>query len=82
LKRALRTFGFSAQSLEGLVFAGAPVVTFGVEPFRVDLFSKVSGLTFHECLERAEIATIDGVSTRMLSLGGFAPGEAGIGSAS
>ncbi len=69
LKRALRTFGFSAQSLESPVFAGAPIVTFGVEPFRVDLFSQVSGLTFHECLERAEITTIDGVSTRMLSLG-------------
>lgn len=68
LKRALRKFGFSAESLTSPVFAEAPIVRFGAEPFQIDLFSKVTGLGFEESRKHAVEVVVDGVPTRVLSL--------------
>jgi predicted nucleotidyltransferase len=66
---ALEAFGFSPGSVSADLFlAENRVVTLGVPPFRLELLTTISGVTFADCFARRIRAAIDGVDVSLISL--------------
>jgi predicted nucleotidyltransferase len=69
LVTALREFGFAMESLYPSMFLKEDnIVRLGEPPFRIELMTAVSGVTFDECIERAKIEQLDGVDVKIISL--------------
>ncbi len=66
---ALRAFGFDSPQLsEDLFLTPGNIVRMGVPPFRIELFSSISGVSFDECYRGRVQAIIDGVRVPVISL--------------
>lgn len=53
LRRALIEFGFDATDLDNISFSVGEVISFGMPPLRVDLLSKIDGISFEEAMQNS-----------------------------
>lgn len=69
VSNALQKFGFDAQSVKPKQFEEpGKIHMFGVNPQRVDLLSRPSGVDFESCYARRIVDVIDGVEVSIISL--------------
>jgi hypothetical protein len=69
LAAALKTFGFSAQSVSRRPLLRRPkILRIGQPPFRVEIHSEIAGVEFDDCFAKAEICPIQGIDVRFISL--------------
>jgi hypothetical protein len=69
LIRALRRFGFAADSLSAEMFlASDKVLRIGMAPLRIDLVTSVDGVEFDRCHARRVVKTLDGVEVSVICL--------------
>ena len=65
---AVKAFGFDSPQLDPRVFvAPDQIVRFGVPPFRIEIMTTLSGVTFDACRARAGVQEIDGVAVPVIS---------------
>jgi hypothetical protein len=65
----LKTFGFAQTELtEELLLKGDQVIRMGLPPFRIEVLTGVSGVTFESCYRRRIRDTIDGVKVNIIAL--------------
>ncbi len=66
---SLREFGFDVPQLsEDLFLKPDTIVRMGVPPFRIEVFSSISGVSFEECYQGRVNANFDGVPIPIISL--------------
>lgn len=66
---ALKEFGIGIRDLSVELFLKeGQIVRMGVPPFRIEVLTKVSGVTFGECYAERIVADIDGVQVSLISL--------------
>jgi predicted nucleotidyltransferase len=66
---ALEAFGFSPGSVSpDLFLANNQIVRLGVPPFRLELLTTISGVTFAECYSRRNQDVVDGVGVSLIGL--------------
>ena len=66
---ALREFGFDVPDLsEELLLNPANILRMGVPPFRLEVLSSISGVSFDECYAERVVDTIDDVQVPIISL--------------
>ncbi len=66
---SLREFGFDVPQLsEDLFLKPDTIVRMGVPPFRIEVFSSISGVSFEECYQERINANFDGVPIPIISL--------------
>ena len=66
---ALREFGFDLPELSAELFLKAEsIVRMGVPPFRIELFTGISGVQFEECFAERVEDTLDGVPVNIINL--------------
>lgn len=69
VKTALRTFGFSPDSVDALELARPrQVVRMGVKPFQIDIVTSIAGVEFEACYPRRVAADADGVPVPLIHL--------------
>lgn len=69
LAAALKRFGFSEQAVSKRPLLCKPkFIRIGNPPLRVEIHSELSGVSFDECFARSEVAVIEGVNVRFISL--------------
>jgi hypothetical protein len=70
LLKALNEFGFGSLSNINLEDFNKPdsVVQLGYPPFRIDLMTSVSGLTFQDCFTKTNNTIVDGIDVPFLDL--------------
>ena len=67
--KALREFGFDLPDSTREVFLKPDsVARMGVPPFRIELLTTISGVTFEECYAERVVDLIDGVEVPIISL--------------
>jgi hypothetical protein len=67
---ALKAFGFGVPDLKEELFSTFGfVVRMGVVPNRLEILTKLSGVTFEECYPAREKVRIDGIMVNVISLG-------------
>src|SRR6185312_13632718 len=67
---ALQDFGFSAAEVKPALFMEeGPMTRMGNVPFRIEILTKISGLTFSEAFARRIRALIDDVEVNVIALG-------------
>ena len=67
--RALREFGFDLpESTREVFLKPDSVARMGVPPFRIELLTTISGVSFDECYSERVVDTIDGVEVPIISL--------------
>jgi hypothetical protein len=65
----LQEFGLAVPELsEELFLEENRVVRMGVPPFRIEIITAISGVSFEECFAQRVIDTIDGVEVNLISL--------------
>jgi predicted nucleotidyltransferase len=65
----LQEFGFPVQELSpNLFLVGERIIRMGVPPFRIEIFTTVSGVTFQECYAKRVKTLIDKVPVNMIEL--------------
>jgi hypothetical protein len=65
--RALEDFGFGSLDLSEADFSTADrVVQLGYAPYRIDLITSISGVTFDEAWERRLTADLEGIPTQFV----------------
>ncbi len=65
----LREFGFSSADLSDELFLRPEqIVRMGVPPFRLEVFTTISGVKFEECYTHRITDIIDGVSVNFINL--------------
>ena len=69
LVATLKEFGFNLPEISPELFLTDRIVRMGVPPFRIELMSTISGLTFDACYPNSSLTTIDGIEVRIISLG-------------
>ncbi|QDT69984.1 hypothetical protein MalM25_29280 [Planctomycetes bacterium MalM25] len=66
---ALKKFGFSEKTVDDSMFAQPrKVFQIGVEPYRIDVLTRVSGLDFDSAYARRLPTNLDGVNVPLISL--------------
>lgn len=66
---ALREFGFDVPNLsEELLLNPDNILRMGVPPFRLEVLSSISGVSFDECYAERVLDTIDDVEVPIISL--------------
>lgn len=66
---ALRELGFNAPELsEELFLKPDNVARLGVPPFRIEMLTSISGVTFEECYMEKVLDIIDGIQVPIISL--------------
>jgi hypothetical protein len=66
---ALREFGFNVPELSPDLFLRSDsIVRMGVPPFRIEMLTGISGVSFTECYGERVVDTIDGVEVTVISL--------------
>lgn len=69
LGRALRRFGFSAETVAAQSFLAArKVFRIGIPPVRIDLVTGVDGVDFAQCYSRRVVARLDDVEVNLIGL--------------
>jgi hypothetical protein len=72
LVHALAQFGFGSLKLRAEDFLEpGNIIQLGVEPYRIDLLTSITGVPFEDAWKDKEPGTLDGVSTTFLSRGMF-----------
>jgi hypothetical protein len=67
LFKALLGFGFTSKDLDSAVFAKpGNIITFGVEPLRVDFINQIDGVTFEQAKSGGIRGAYGAVSTRFI----------------
>jgi hypothetical protein len=65
---ALQAFGFDSPQLAPRLFLlPDQIVRFGVPPFRIEIMTTISGVTYDECRANAESHEVDGVLVPVIS---------------
>jgi len=65
----LREFGFGVPELSPQLFLREnQVVRMGVPPFRIEVLTTISGVSFDECYRERVQRTVDGVELHLISL--------------
>lgn len=65
---ALVKFGFSPESVRPPLFSGdQTVLRVGLPPNRLELLSKIAGVTFDECYARRVVVEIEGLQVPVIS---------------
>jgi hypothetical protein len=68
LLTALEEFGFSQPDLTAEDIAKEhQIIRMGMPPFRIEVLTSISGVTFYNCFRRRIIDTIDGVEVNIIS---------------
>ena len=66
---ALREFGFDMpKDAEQLLLAPDNILRMGVPPVRIEVLSRISGVSFEECYAERVVATIQDVDVPVISL--------------
>lgn len=66
---ALREFGFNVPELsESLFLKAETIARMGVPPFRIEVLTSISGVSFEECYKERVVDVIDGVELPIISL--------------
>lgn len=69
LEAVLREFGFDVPELSTDLFLQQNrIIRMGLPPFRIDLTTTISGVSFQECYSQRLIDTIDGIEVHLISL--------------
>jgi hypothetical protein len=69
LRLALHRFGFSKAILVDPLFDSTTrIVSFGIAPFRVDLFARIEGVRFEDAFSRREMVDVGDFNVPMISL--------------
>lgn len=72
LERALQAFGFGSLELTAEDFlVPNRVIQLGIEPYRIDLLTSISGVEFEEAWSDRVAGDLDGVPVAFLSLRAF-----------
>ena len=72
MESALKDFGFASLSLSASDFLAAEaVIQLGVEPFRIDLISSISGIDFDDAWSDRVSAELDDVHVWVISVRAF-----------
>lgn len=67
--QVLREFGFGLPELSNEIFLQENrIVRMGVPPFRLEVFTTISGVQFDECFAERITDEIDGVSVNLINL--------------
>ena len=65
---ALQAFGFESPQLTPRLFVlPDQIVRFGVPPFRIEIMTTISGVTYDECRANAETHDVDGILVPVIS---------------
>jgi len=65
----LREFGFAVAGLSAELFLKENnIIRMGVPPFRLEVLTTISGVTFVECFQERVTATLDGIEVNLISL--------------
>jgi predicted nucleotidyltransferase len=65
----IREFGFDTPELSSAVFLQeSKVIRMGVPPFRIEVLTTISGVTFEECYAEKIVDTLDGIDINFISL--------------
>ncbi|MEW6210888.1 MAG: hypothetical protein AB1631_21160 [Acidobacteriota bacterium] len=66
---ALREFGFDVPELsEELFLRSETIARMGVPPFRIEVLTSISGVSFEECYKERVVDLIDGVEVPIINL--------------
>lgn len=66
----MRAFGFDSPELTPELFQDEKLILrMGVEPYRLEVMTRIDGVEFSDCYSRRVIAEIDGVKVNLISLG-------------
>jgi hypothetical protein len=67
--QVIREFGFNAESVsEDLFLQPNKVIRMGVPPFRIEVLTTISGVSFDECYAERTIDVIDTIEISIISL--------------
>jgi hypothetical protein len=65
----LRQFGFAVPELQKELFLKAPsIVRMGIPPMRIEVTTRISGVSFDECYAERINDTVDGVEANIINL--------------
>ena len=65
----IREFGFAAEGLSAELFLKENnVIRMGVPPFRIEVLTTISGVSFEECYKERTADTLDEVEVNLISL--------------
>ncbi len=66
---ALREFGFGMPNLAPELFLQKErIVRMGMPPFRIEVFTTISGVQFDECYAAKTVDVIDGIEIKLINL--------------
>lgn len=65
----LREFGFNLPDLSPEMFLSRErIVRMGIPPFRIELFTSISGVNFNDCYAQRVVDVIDGIEISFINL--------------
>ncbi|MDG2617304.1 hypothetical protein HPC62_14600 [Thermoleptolyngbya sichuanensis A183] len=66
---AIREFGFNVEGLTSELFLQPnKIARMGVPPFRIEVLTTISGVSFEECYAEKTVDVLDGVEVKIISL--------------
>src|SRR5438874_524366 len=66
---ALRDFGFTGETVSPALFLeDHQIVRMGIQPFRIEVLTTISGVSFAECYPKRVRATLDGIEVPIIDL--------------
>jgi predicted nucleotidyltransferase len=66
---AIREFGFNVEGLTSELFLQPnKIARMGVPPFRIEVLTTISGVSFEECYAEKTVDVLDGVEVNIISL--------------
>ncbi len=65
---ALQEFGFGDNVNEAMFLKDNNIVRMGLPPFRIEIMTSVSGVSFTECYERRNDLELDGLTINIIGL--------------
>jgi hypothetical protein len=69
LVAALRAFGFAAETVAKALFLDEnQIVRMGVQPYRIEILTTISGVSFADCHPKRVTATLDGIGVPIIDL--------------
>jgi len=63
---AVREFGFATPHLDVGLFLREGMVRMGEVPFRIEILTSISGVSFEECYEKRIVDMLDGVEVSLI----------------
>jgi hypothetical protein len=67
LRKALSRFGFTSKDLPARLFTQpGNIITFGVEPVRVDIINEIAGVTFTQAWEKRSRGVYGGIKVNFI----------------